>query len=228
LSSAMLFTPFYIFAIYVFSGAPPLGGLQIAAGFVLFGGFISWVVLADATVALGPFAALSVPVVWSLPSLILWWWRDWFLVAELSQKWLIGFQMFRVVGGVFVLEMVIGNVPGLFAYPAGLGDMLVGLVAAGVLLAHRRSPHIAGFAIILVIVLGLADLASAFFFAFTTTPGPGQLFFPEIENTIALFPVGQVAFFLVPAAIFLHVLSLLNYRKFQHHPKVRTLVKRKP
>ncbi len=215
LSATMLLTPLYIFAIFVFSGAEPVKGLQIAAGFVVFGGFMSWVALADASQALGPFAALSVPVAWFLPSIFLWWRRDWFLTQELSQKWLIGYQMFRVIGGVFLLEMLIGNVPGLFAYPAGLGDMFVGLVAAALLLAYGKGPQIPAFAVLGVIVLGLVDLSGAFFFAFITTPGPGQLFYPEIVNTITLFPVGLIPFFLVPSAIFLHILSLLNYRKFQ-------------
>jgi len=215
LFTALLLTPLYIFAIYVFSGASPARGLKIAAAFVVLGGFTSWVVLADATRALGPFAALSVPLVWFVPSLILWWKSDWFLAEELSQKWLIGFQVFRIIGGVFLIEMLLGNVPGIFAYPAGIGDMLVGLLAATMLLAHRNSATMPAFAILLVIVSGLGDLASAFFFAFTTTEGPGQIFFPEIANNINLFPVGVVPFFLVPAAIFLHVLSLLNYRKYQ-------------
>lgn len=215
LLTAMMLTPLYIFVIYVFSGASPARGLKIAAAFVVLGGFTSWVVLADATRALGPFAALSVPLAWFIPSLILWWKSDWFLAEELSQKWLIGFQVFRIVGGVFLIEMLVGNVPGIFAYPAGIGDVSIGILAATVLLVHRNSAHISAFAIGLVIILGLVDLSSAFFFAFTTTAGPGQIFFPEIANNISLFPVGVVPMFLVPAAIFLHILSLLNYRKYQ-------------
>jgi len=32
-----------------------------------------------------------------------------------------------------ILEMILGHVPGIFAYPAGLGDILVGLVVLGVI-----------------------------------------------------------------------------------------------
>jgi len=33
---------------------------------------------------------------------ILYWQRSWFLSQELSQKWLVGLQLFRIIGGVFL------------------------------------------------------------------------------------------------------------------------------
>jgi len=77
-------------------------------------------------------------------NLILYWLRDWFLSQELSQKWLVGLQLFRVIGGVFLIEMVRGNIPGIFSYPAGIGDILVGVAALAVLLAYRKREHIPG------------------------------------------------------------------------------------
>jgi len=44
-------------------------------------------------------------------------------------SWLVGVQAYRVLGGIFLLEWVHGAVPGAFAVPAGVGDMLVGLLA---------------------------------------------------------------------------------------------------
>ncbi len=72
--------------------------------------------------------------------------------------------------------MIRGHLPGIFAYPAGLGDILVGLVALGVLLAYRKSERIPKAGIFLVIGLGIADFLSAFFFGFTSSEGPLQLF----------------------------------------------------
>ena len=67
----------------------------------------------------------------------LYWKRNWFLSQRLSQKWLIGLQILRLVGILFLIEMILGHIPGTFAYPAGLGDILVALVALAVLLAYR-------------------------------------------------------------------------------------------
>jgi hypothetical protein len=146
---------------------------------------------------------------------ILYWQRSWFLSQELSQKWLVGLQLFRIIGGVFLVEMVRGHIPVVFAYPAGIGDMVVGLAALGILLAHKKSGHMPGAFIILVIALGVTDFLSACFFALTSTQGPFQLFFPAIPNRLIIFPTGMIPLFLVPYAIFFHVLSLFNYLKYE-------------
>jgi hypothetical protein len=47
-------------------------------------------------------------------------------------------QAVRVVGGVFLLMMLLGRVPALFAVPAGLGDVATGLAAPWVARALSR------------------------------------------------------------------------------------------
>ena len=65
-----------------------------------------------------------------------------------------------------------------------------------------------------VIILGVADFMSAFFFGFTSSESPVQIFYPEIKNNVILFPTGMIPLFLVPYAIFFHTLSYLNLKKF--------------
>ena len=211
---SIMLTPFYILAVYVFSGASPKKGMQIGSAFLLFGSLMFWVCLSDIRKELA-LGSLIIPLSWILPSLILYWKRNWFLSQKLSQNWLIGLQLFRVIGGVFLIEMILGHIPGIFAYPAGLGDILVGLVALGVLLAYRRSERIPKAGIFLVIGLGIADFLSAFFFSVTSLAGPLQLFYPAVTNNVGLFPTGMIPLFLVPYAIFFHMLSLLNYLKYE-------------
>lgn len=212
---SVMVTPFYILGVYVFSEASPKKGMQIGSAFVLWGSLMFWVCLSDIPRALAPLGSLIIPLSWFLPSLILYWNRNWFLSEKLSQNWLIGFQVFRVIGGVFLIEMILENVPGIFAYPAGLGDILVGLVALGVLLTYRKNERIPKAGIFLVIGLGIPDLLSAFFFAATSAEGPIQLFFPAVTNNLRLFPTGMIPLFLVPCAIFFHTLSMLNYLKYE-------------
>jgi len=211
---SIMLTPFYILGVYVFSGASPKKGMQIGSAFLLWGSFMFWVCLSDIRKELA-LGSLVIPLSWLLPSLILYWKRNWFLSQKLSQNWLIGLQIFRVVGAVFLIEMILGHLPGIFAYPAGLGDILVGLVALGVLLAYRKSERIPKAGIFLVIGLGIADFLSAFFFGFTSSEGPFQLFYPAVTNNVGLFPTGMIPLFLVPYAIFFHTLSLLNYLKYE-------------
>ncbi len=154
---SIMLTPFYILGLYVFSEASPKKGMQIGSAFLLWGSLMFWVCLSDIPRKLAPLGSLIIPLSWLLPSLILYWKRNWFLSQKLSQNWLIGLQVFRVIGGVFLIEMILGHIPGIFAYPAGLGDILVGLVALGVLLAYRKSERIPKAGIFLVIGLGPSD-----------------------------------------------------------------------
>lgn len=176
---------------------------------------MSWVCLSELPRKLGPPGSLFVPVAWILPSLVLYLRRDWFLSEALCQKWLVGLQLFRAIGGVFLVEMARGNIPGIFAYPAGVGDLTVAFVALAIMLRFRGETRIAGWAIALVIVLGVADFVSAFFFGFGSSPTPVQLFFPDPPNRVISFPTGMIPLFLVPTAIFFHVLSGLTYARYQ-------------
>ncbi len=212
---SIMVTPIYVMATYVFSGASARKGFQIGCVFLVWGAFMFWVCLSELPRKLGLPGNLIVPLSWIMPSVILYWQRNWFLSQELSQKWLIGIQIFRVIGGVFLIEMVKGHIPGIFAYPAGIGDILVALVAFAVLVACRKRELIPGEYIILVVVIGMADFLSAFFFGFFSSATPLQIFFPATPNRNILFPTGMIPLFLVPYVIFFHVLSLLNYLKFQ-------------
>jgi hypothetical protein len=214
--AAFLVTPIYALATYTFSGASKRKGLRVGAAWLVVGAFMFWVCIADVPRRMGLLGNLIVPVMWITPSLVLFIWRDWFVDRWLCQKWLIGLQLFRAIGGVFLIEMVRGNIPGIFAYPAGVGDLLVALVAAIVLVKYWKAKHIPGGAVALVIVLGVADFLSAFLFGFGSSETPVQLFFPEVPNNVIVFPTGLIPLFLVPYAIFFHVLSGLSYVRHEH------------
>ena len=190
--------------------------MQVGIAFLVFGAYMAWVCLSGLPERLGLPGNLIVPVAWIIPSAVLFLGREWFLSQRLLQKWLVGLQIFRVIGGLFLLEMARGNVPGIFAYPAGMGDILVALAALGVILRYRKDEHIPPGPIILIIVLGVADFLSAFFFGFFSSQTPLQLFFPAVPNHVLVFPTGMIPLFLVPYAIFFHALSGLNYIRYDN------------
>src|SRR5262249_17770040 len=51
------------------------------------------------------------------------------VIAAIPQHWLIAIQTFRILGGVFLIRYLQGELPGLFAIPAGVGDVLTGIFA---------------------------------------------------------------------------------------------------
>jgi hypothetical protein len=213
--AAMLGAPLYILVTYVFSKASPWKGALIGFAFQLWGAVMTWVCLADVARSVGPIGRLIIPACWAGPTIVLLLYRSWFLDRPLSQHWLIGLQLWRAIGGVFLIEMARQHIPGIFALPAGVGDLFVAGLAAFVLVRYGSRPVIPRAAVLLVFGFGIADFLSAFFFGFTSSPGPQQLFFPAVVNDSLLFPTGLIPLFLVPGAIFFHALSLLELRRSQ-------------
>jgi hypothetical protein len=213
-SAAVMVTPLHLMATYVFSGASARKGALIAAAVLAWGAVMAWVCLSNLVGRLGaPLGSLLVPLCWLAPSLVVFLLRDWLLAEPLSQRWLVGLQLWRVIGAVFLVEMARGKLPAIFAIPAGVGDVLVAVLAAGVLWVHRRAAQLPSAAVMAVVLLGAADFLSAFFFGFFSSVGPQQFFFPAVRNDALLFPTGMIPLFLVPYAIAFHTLSVLALRR---------------
>src|SRR5207245_6648798 len=51
------------------------------------------------------------------------------VIAAIPLPWLVGVQLYRVVGFSFLVLYAVGRLPGEFAIPAGAGDVVVGLAA---------------------------------------------------------------------------------------------------
>jgi hypothetical protein len=147
-------------------------------------------------------------------SIIAWTARNFLVGPNVSQHLLIGLQIIRPIGMVFVLETSLGNLPGVFSYPAGFGDLAVGLTALYVVFRYRGS-SVPPSAVRLVAALGLIDFASAFFFGFTSSATPVQLFAFDNPNTVIEYPTGLIPLFLVPYAVAAHTWSLVQLRRDQ-------------
>ncbi|MEM6821105.1 MAG: hypothetical protein AAF558_04030 [Verrucomicrobiota bacterium] len=212
--AALLVTPLYIFAMYQQGGESFAKGSIIAGGWLVFGATMFVVCMTRFSEQLGIVGEFLVPFVWALPSAILFFFKDWFLDKRLSQRALIGLQLWRAIGAVFLVEMFRGNLPGIFAWPAGVGDILVALVALLVLWIYRAVKEIPSKSVYIVILVGMIDFFFAFFFGFTSSDSPLHLFSHDFPNQVTVFPTGMIPLYLVPYAIFFHTLSFLNERKF--------------
>jgi hypothetical protein len=123
--------------------------------------------------------------------------------------WLVGFQVFRVLGAVFLVRWASGTLPGAFALPAGIGDAGRGPGAArGAVAALRRARRIYRCGMV-ARVPGITDLALALTLGFLSSPTPFQrIAFDHPNTTIGTYPLVMIPAFAVPLSILLHALSL--------------------
>jgi hypothetical protein len=117
-------------------------------------------------------------------------------------------QIFRVVGVTFLVVMALGKLPAVFALPAGLGDLAIGIEA--VFVARNLGRGVVGRrAVWYFNVLGLADLVVALVIGFAAAPAVVRLLLvsPSTE-AISLLPLALIPATVVPLAAALHLLSL--------------------
>src|SRR5262249_19342306 len=177
-----------------------LGILQLA----LAGAFQTRLPLGNAVLPLTPIAILLPLLIW-LPLLT----RSQRLGAVLdavSPAWLVGFQVYRVLGYVFLARWAAGELPGAFALPAGSGDVLVGLLALPVayyLQSGARGGRAAAYAWNL---LGILDLVVAVTMGALTSTGRLPVDVPNVATTS--YPLVMIPAFAVPLSLILHGVSL--------------------
>jgi hypothetical protein len=124
---------------------------------------------------------------------------------------LVAPQVFRVVGGTFVIAMALGELPALFALPAGLGDIAVGVAAPFV--AWRLARGTGRRAAVRFSLLGLLDLVVAVTIGTLTGIEPARVI--EVSPTAEVLgdlPLALIPTTVVPLAIALHVTLLARLR----------------
>jgi len=122
------------------------------------------------------------------------------IVSGIPQHWLIGIQTFRIMGIVFLVRYFQGQLPGVFAIPAGLGDFVTGLMAPVVAYWWFAGKPSARTAAIAWNLFGMADLVNAVVLGALTGGGGGGIVFP-----IVLIPT-----YAVPRAFLIHSYSLIG------------------
>jgi hypothetical protein len=120
-------------------------------------------------------------------------------------------QFFRPVGVTFLVAMALGYLPAVFAIPAGIGDIAIGVEA--VFIARNLRRGIVDRSTVWFNVLGLLDLVVALAIGVMAAPGLARLLVvsPSTE-AISLLPLVLIPTTIVPLAVALHVLSLRKLR----------------
>jgi len=189
---------------------------------------VGWFVLAVALVVLGVYRGapgriptieigIAVPILFG--SLMIWRWPAVSrLIDAVPRQWVIAIQFYRVEGVTFLLLFAAHRLPGLFALPAGAGDVAVGLVAAAIGFSATGGRQLRPGTVLRWNLLGIADLIVAITTGFLTAPSAYQMFaFDRPNELISEFPLVLIPTFLVPLAILLHIISLTQLRRVTAH-----------
>jgi hypothetical protein len=157
--------------------------------------------------------AIFLPLILALPPL-LWSRLIGALLDAMPPSWLIALQVYRVFGGIFLVNWLNGSVAGVFAWPAGIGDVATGIMALPVALAVASGTVSSRRTGLWWNVFGLLDFAVAITMGFLTSPGPFQQFGFDIPVSQAgTYPTVMIPAFAVPSSILLHVLSIRQLRR---------------
>ena len=135
--------------------------------------------------------------------------RDYALA--LDQRLLAAVQGWRVIGGMFLVLYAYGMLPGLFALPAGVGDLAVGLAAPFVVHAIANRAPDWPRRVLWLNIAGLVDFAAAVVTGVLTSPSAIGVFAdPAARAGMGEFPLSLIPTFAVPLWIVAHIVALLQ------------------
>ena len=197
------------------------GGIHLAVGIAV----TVWLLLVLSFGAAGAFVGppgtpplpiaigVTTPLVLFFASLRLWpSFRE--FVLSLDLRLIAGMQAWRWAGLDFLSLYAHKLLPAVFALPAGLGDMAIGVTAPWIILALIRQPGFAASGtFIRWNVLGILDLIIAVSIgsvsAFFATGAPGEI----STAPMATLPLLLIPAFLVPLFLMLHTAALMQSRQ---------------
>ncbi len=127
----------------------------------------------------------------------------------LNPRTLTVVQSWRIVGFVFLVLYTYGILPGLFALPAGWGDIVIGATAPLAALALADPQHRSSF--IFWQVLGILDLVLAIFLG-----AADSFIHPQGIPTspATMLPLSIIPTFLVPVLLILHLICIAQARRW--------------
>ena len=97
------------------------------------------------------------------------------LVSAIPVHWLVAAQVYRIIGGIFLVLWADGRMPWQFALPAGIGDVTTGIVAVVVAALLARNAIGAYRATYAWSLFGIADLVVSITMGAMTSPGRAHL-----------------------------------------------------
>jgi hypothetical protein len=123
-------------------------------------------------------------------------------------------QAWRAGGLGFLALYVYGVLPGVFAWPAGLGDIAIGVTAPWVVLALIRRPGFATSRIFVIWnLLGILDLVVAITSGALSSALASGAAGEVTTGPMAQLPLVLIPAYLVPLFVMLHLAALFQARR---------------
>src|SRR5260221_3472873 len=107
------------------------------------------------------------------------------VLDAMPAAWLVALQVYRVFCSIFLGAWARNLAPGVFALPAGTGDVITGLLALPVALSLASGGNDGRRAAIAWNIFGLLDFAVAVSLGLIASPRPLQLILPSIPYAAA-------------------------------------------
>jgi len=147
--------------------------------------------------------------------------RDFILGADL--RFVAAIEAWRWGGLGFLSLYANGVLPGLFALPAGLGDMAIGITAPWIVISLVRNPLFAASRrFVIWNILGIADFVVAVSMAALSSgafPGINGLIGNVTTSPMTRLPLVLIPAFMVPFFTMLHLTALFQARRLARSGK---------
>ena len=143
-------------------------------------------------------------------------------VLSLDPHLMMGIQAWRFAGFGFLALYANGVLPGLFAWPAGLGDIAIGVTAPWLLVALVSQPNFASSkTFVLWNVLGMLDLVVA-----VGTGALGSALAAGVASEVTTRPMAELPLILIPAFLvpifaMLHVAAVFQALRLARNSAAR-------
>lgn len=135
------------------------------------------------------------------------------VMDQTAQIFLIGMQIPRFMGGVFLIGWMAGVIPWQFALPAGIGDMWAGWAAMQATKALYNDTPDATKLVKRANIIGVLDFAVAIGTGFTSSEGFARLVAHGQINIITEYPTALFPAFFVPIFLAFHFFSIGKLRQ---------------
>ncbi|KAJ55724.1 hypothetical protein ACMU_13640 [Actibacterium mucosum KCTC 23349] len=152
---------------------------------------------------------------------VMWAWM-WLLPAgrqatqALPLHAIAGYQIPRVMGVLFLIGWLAGEIPWQFAIPAGIGDIWAGIAGYQAYTALKAGAPDARRKLVRANIIGITDFVVAVVTGLITSEGFLHLLAHDAPNTINMYPLVMFPAFFVPIFLAFHLLSISRLRQLRH------------
>jgi len=197
------------------SGVRPVvfAALALWLGLIVFLGYRGAFVTGGDSPPLPIFFGLAIPLAVFFAAYLGWnSFREFVLGADI--RFVAAIQAWRWAGLGFLTLYAKGILPGLFAFPAGLGDMAIGFTAPWMVLSLVRNPRFAASRrFVTWNILGIVDFVVAVSMGTVCSGFIHGLALNVTTSAMAQLPLVLIPAYMVPFFVMLHLTALFQARQ---------------